>query len=81
MNFENEIRNNEEIYLLLSTKNEYDYYIKNLNIEIGLQKDLQLSQKREIDEIIAKNIQDTNAQSIQNLNKLEELQDQKNKSI
>ena len=83
MNFEKEIKNNEEIYQkkLLSTKTEYDSYINNLNIEIGLQKDLQLSHKREIDEIIAKNIQDINAQSIQNLNKLDELQDQKNKSI
>ena len=83
MNFEKEIKNNEKIYQkkLLSTKTEYDSYINNLNIEIGLQKDLQLSHKREIDEIIAKNIQDINAQSIQNLNKLDELQDQKNKSI
>ena len=83
MNFEKEIKNNEETYQkkLLSTKTEYDSYVNNLNIEIGLQKDLQLSQKRELDEINAKSIQYINAQSIQNLNKLDELQDQKNKSI
>ena len=79
MNFEKEIKNNEETYQkkLLSTKTEYDSYVNNLNIEIGLQKDLQLSQKRELDEINAKSIQYINAQSIQNLNKLDELQDQK----